>query len=281
MLDALLERVESVEDGDEELLALLEGSRALRVEAYTRALAVGPDGRGAAGVILWGELERLGTSPGDVEELAEALAAAGSLRFAGVCAETSVEALGRLPDGTRRVENFAAAADPSDELQAVLILTLLASDFGESVRGLAPRAVATLLASSDVQADVDDVEPVDAEVVRGALDALQLPYEDVNASRWRVRIPYRDELEQRKGLEADLGLTGRSLVLRAGGLQAESEGLLMFNHTSGLARFGRGLDGDVSIVAEVDRRGFTFEVFERLVQDFTAAVERVAGPGRG
>jgi hypothetical protein len=279
MLDHMLERVDSVEDGDQELLALLETSRPLRVEAYTRALRVGPEGTGAAGELLWGELSRLGGSEDDAQELAEAIGAAGSLRFAGVCAEVTVDALRLLPDGGDRVAAFAEAARPGDELQALLTLTLLASEFGDAVRTLAPQAVATLLAATEAPEEGEGFEPVDPMMIRGALDALVLPYEDLSGSSWSVRLPYRDEFEQRQRLSSELGLTGRSLVLRASCPEADSERLLRYNHASGLARFGRGLGGGVTIVAEIDRRAFSFEVFERLIEDFTAAVEHVAGPG--
>mgnify|MGYP006928168892 CR=1 FL=1 len=281
MLDALLERVESVEDGDQELLALLETSRSLRVEAYARALSMGPDGAGVAGELLWGELGRLGGGEHDAEELAEAIVQADSLRFAGLCAEVAVEALGRLPDGADRVRTFAQTARPGDELQAVLALTLLASEFGDAVRDLAPAAVATLLSATESDAsDGASIEVVDPEMIRGTLDALQLPYEDLTTSSWVVRIPYRDEFEQRQRMAVQLGLTGRSVVLRGAPLKVEAKAALAFNYASGLARLGTGFGGETCVIAEIDRRGFTFEIFERVVEDFVAAVEHVAGPER-
>lgn len=281
MLDALLERVETEEDADQELLALLEGSRALRVAAYERALQWGPDGPGLGRALLCGELQRLGEDEDDVLELADALRAAGSLRHAGLCAEPAAAALERMEDGRDLVDGFATSCDPGDELQAVLILTLLAGAHGDVLRRHAARAVATLLSAGDEPNAEFELEVVDPEMIRGALDAMQLTYQDVTGSRWKVRIPYRDEFEQRQRLEVDLALTGRSVLLRATGLLGDSDALLAFNHTAGLARFSRDLNGEVSITAEVDRRGFAFEVLERAVADFTAAVERVMGIGLG
>jgi hypothetical protein len=281
MLDALLERVRSTEDGDAELLGLLAHSRPLRLEVFERALRNGLDDDPMVAELLCGELSRLDDSEEDVADLKEALGAAGSLRWAGLCAETAALALTGHPDGPGMIATFGERLGEMDEVQANLVVCLVTFSLGAPLLPRVGEAVSVLLGQrAEAPGEAVAAEPLDAEVLRGLLDGLQVAYRDVSATHWQLTLRYHDAFDQKMSLSADLGLTGRSLVLRTEDLDGNDADLMAYNHTAGLARFGRSFAGAVTLTAEIDRNGFSAQVFERLLADFVLGIEYCAGRQR-
>ncbi len=281
MLDALLERVRSTEDGDAELLGLLAHSRPLRIEVYERALRNGLDDDPMVAELLCGELSRLDDSEEEVTDLKEALGAAGSLRWAGLCAETAALALAGHPDGADMIAAFSEELAEMDEVQANLVVCLVTFSLGAPLLPRLGEAVSVLMGQrSEAPDGVTAHEPLDAELLRGLLDGLQIAYRDVSATRWQLTLRYEDAFNQKMSHSAELGLTGRSLVLRTEDLDGDDTDLMAYNHTAGLARFGRNFSGAVTLTAEIDRNGFSADVFERLLSDFLLGIEHCAGRQR-
>jgi hypothetical protein len=307
------------EDLEEALLAAWDEQWDVRAAAALLVLRRGDQLEGPAGDFLLSEIENLDPEAREDVLLIEGALArlarlepAAALRLAGICAEVSARALEGLAAAPREAalgawaDALAADALPAPpDAAAALALDVLGGAQGERLlalvaarTGRAAAAEAARLARRCLEVILGGAAQgeagehgegadlrADHEAVRGALDALQVPCEDLSRDRWSARLRYRDEFDQWQRAPMSVGLTASRVQLRVPHPYGEKapvhpQALLERNHLGSLARYSLDLRGVPCVIAEIPRDGFTSAAMAAALEDACAALEHLIEPNR-
>lgn len=262
---------------------------------------------------LMAELDLLsGDDPEDLADLGAAVEAVSrvapqeALSMAGFCAGATVSWLQSLsePNAAHHLSAYStslsaslarhALPQPADA-NALFLMELMDTPLGARLLlGMASDdAPVSMLASRIIRLCVevglsgaegaeafegDTVsQRVDADEIRGLLDAHQIPYNDVSGDAWSATLPYKDALGEKGRAPLTIGLTGRRVILRAAieGATQSHEAILRQNRYTGLASFSLDPEGRLTIGVEMAREGVGEVAFGQALEDMTKALEWV------
>lgn len=308
----------AAEDLDEALLALWDDQWGARQAATMLALRRGDQLQGPLAGFLLAEVENL-----DPEEHSDVLLIQSCLErllqvapqeafsLAGLCSLVTAQAAEGLEPTAKEdaVQSLARSLSGAQlphpqDAWAALVLDLMGTVVGQSalelvaaqdqgsvvaVAGaLALRCLEVTLGAASAMHEVnpqaeDQPEYADPEIMRGAMDLLQIPYEDLARDRWLARLRYQDEFEQWQSASLSIGLTARRVTLRLThpyGDQAvvDPRSLLERNLQASLSRVALNLEGVPCIIAELPRQGFSLANFEMALDDLRATLEHILNP---
>ena len=308
-------------EADEQLLAAWGEQPELRQAAYAVALRWGWRLKGTARDVLLGELEVLDADdPEHVADLQVALGLlaratpADALLAAGVCSEAAAAALTQLDAGLREATLSAYAQRVGDALtrrgnlpdprdtHALLCLDVMGSAAGPQfidllsgatqlpaaaaaarvARACAEAGIEAALGAGDVDGNAGEgFERLDAEILRGLLDAHQFAYQDLTGDSWQVRFTHKGEFGQRVHSDLWIGLSAQRLTLRLVEPMPTPDDpswwadLISRNHYSGLARYSIDTQGRLCLSAVASRDGFSPDVFDQLMADLRTTLEKL------
>jgi hypothetical protein len=307
-----LERL--VQPGSEEGVLEVWDLPLVRRAGLALGLRWGDQLAGGVGHFLWAELDILRPDdPEDFADLGAALEAIASvapeetLRLSGLCAAVSVAWLETLPSERSRhlVESYAdhlggalseGTLPPPVDANALLALELLGARDGQwllesltrggrTLADVAAVLVRTcvgvgLAGAADGREDLNDSadsEPVDASEIRGLLDSMQVPYDDVTGDSWAATITYKGSFGEKDRAPLYIGLTGRRLIMRVvlEGVELSPQALLRQSRYTGLASFSLDSEERVCVGVELARDGFSEEAFALGMADLMGAIEWV------
>ncbi len=237
-------------------------------------------------------------APGEVFDLV-GLCAPGALRWlSGLEAARADKLLGRY--GELLGDELAGGALPAPaDAQALWVLELLDSPLGDKVLsaaaararlsvGAASARIARLCVGVGLSSREGGegglearpgAEGVDADTIRGLLDAMQIPCDDLSSDSWALRLAYKDAFGQRARAKVILSLTGRRVRLAAT-LERTTrsvEELLRQSRYAGAASYTLDSAGAVVVRAEIVREGFAQEVLSQVLEDVALALEWAVG----